>query len=199
MEFEENELVSMICENSEEAKDALYEKYGYLVKVIISKYKKTFYGLGLDIKEATQEALLGFSTALVTYQEESETTLATFISICIERRILNYIRQETTQKKQCEKNSLSLDTEEENGKNLLDFIGDIKYNPSNLLEESENFKILKTKIEESLSPSEKDVYYLLINGFKDNEISEILKKDIKKIYNTVHRIKNKIKDIVEIN
>lgn len=199
MEFGDNELISMICENSEDVKDALYEKYGYIVNIILSKYKRTFYALGLDKKEATQEALLGFSDALVTYHEQSETSLSTFISLCIERKILNYIRKETTLKKKFEKNNISLDIEENEGKNLLDYIGDIKYNPLDLLEESENYKILQNKIEESLSPSEKDVYKLLINGFKYNEISEILQKDIKQIYNTIQRIRSKIKDIVEIN
>lgn len=196
MEFEDNELISLLSDNGDEVKDALYEKYGYIVNIIISKYKKTFYALGLDKKEATQEALLAFSDAIATYQDNGETTLQTFITVCIERRILNYIRKETTIKKKLEKQFLSLD-KEDNNKNLLDYIGDIKYNPSDLLEESENFKLLKEKINLALSPSEKDVYNLLINGFKDNEIAAILKKDIKKVYNTVHRLRIKIKDIVE--
>ena len=40
MEYNDIELTQMVCENNEDAKDFLYEKYHYIIDIIISKYKK---------------------------------------------------------------------------------------------------------------------------------------------------------------
>ena len=39
MEFSENELASMICDNDEDVNEALYKKYSYLVTIVINKNK----------------------------------------------------------------------------------------------------------------------------------------------------------------
>ena len=45
-----------------------------------------------------------------------------------------------------------------------------------------------------LTPFEKEVFELKINGHSYTDIAEILKKDKKQIDNTIQRIKRKIKD-----
>ena len=45
MEFSENELASMICDNDEDVNEALYKKYSYLVTIVINKNKDTLNNL----------------------------------------------------------------------------------------------------------------------------------------------------------
>ena len=57
-------------------------------------------------------------------------------------------------------------------------------------------KIIK-QIEISLTDFEKEVFKLKIDGYNFDEIANTLNKDIKSIYNTFHRIKAKIKKIID--
>ena len=52
-------------------------------------------------------------------------------------------------------------------------------------------------IESRLSDSEYEVYALMISGLKYNEIALLLNKNPKQVDNTIQRIKNKIKIILE--
>lgn len=197
MEFEENELIQMINDNDEDVKDALYEKYSYIVEVILTKYNRLIYGLKLDYNEIRQEAFLAFTNALVNYNEEKDTSLATFISMVVERRIISCIRNNRTKKSMLAQKSLSLEFENENEVELLNKIADVKYEPSHMIEKDENCKTLNEKITSSLSPFEKDVYNLMINNFNYVEIAQILQKDSKSIDNCIQRLRKKIKDLVD--
>ena len=53
-EYPDNELVNMVCENSEDARDVLYEKYGYIVDIIYNKYRRSAYILSVDLNELRQ-------------------------------------------------------------------------------------------------------------------------------------------------
>ena len=134
MEFEENELIQMINDNDEDVKDALYEKYSYIVEVILTKYNRSIYGLKLDYNEIRQEAFLAFTNALVNYNEEKDTSLATFISMVVERRIISCIRNNRTKKSMVAQKSLSLEFENKNEVELLNKIADVKYEPSHMIE-----------------------------------------------------------------
>ena len=58
------------------------------------------------------------------------------------------------------------------------------------------YNILMEKIDESLSPFEKEVFDLMINNFQPEDIASLLNENTKKIYNTSHRIREKIKKLL---
>ena len=97
-EYPDNELVNLVCERSEEASDLLYEKYKYIVDIVFNKYRKSAYYLSVDLKELKQEAMVGFSDALVSYDQNKGVNLPTFISVCVERKVRNYVRKAETVK-----------------------------------------------------------------------------------------------------
>jgi RNA polymerase sporulation-specific sigma factor len=197
MEYNDIELTQMVCENNEDAKDFLYEKYHYIIDIIISKYKKTIYALGMDINEVKQEAMLGFTDALIKYTDSKETSLPTFISIVVERKIQNAVRKAETQKNKIHNEAYSLEYDYETfNRPLEEIIGDSTKDPLRKLESEENYKELTKKINESLSPFEKEVYDLIINDFNYIDIAKILNKEPKQIDNTIQRIRNKIKDLI---
>lgn len=196
-EYPDNELINMVCENSEEASDILYDKYSYIVDIIYTKYKRSAYILSVDLNELRQEAMVGFSDALVSYNQDKEASLSTFISLCVERRVRNYLRKADTHKNRMLKEAYSLDTTfTEDAAPLSEMIGDNSNDPQVTIEDQENVKYLKSKIDELLSPSEKEVYELLINDFSYEDIASILNKTPKQIYNTASRLRAKIKDIL---
>lgn len=190
-------LTSMVNDNDELVKDALYEKYGYIVEIILKKYNHTIYGLKIDYKEIKQEALLAFSTAITTYNLNEKCSLPTYIALVVERKLLNYIRHSTTSKNYQEKTHIRFELENENSQNYLNKIGDLKYEPLTRLENTEKYQDLINKIKESLSPFEEEVYNLILNEFTYMEITKILNKEAKQIDNSIQRIRNKIKEIIK--
>lgn len=198
-EYPDTALVNLVCENSEEARDVLYEKYKYIVDIIYNKYRKSAYYLSVDLNELRQEALVGFSDALVRYNQDKDVNLQTFISLCVERRVRNYVRSAETLKNKMLRTAYSLDATygDDDQVPLSEKIGTIANDPQVTLEEMENIKNLKKQIDEILSPTEKEVYELILNDFSYEDIASILNKDIKSIYNTSARLKAKIRSILE--
>ena len=79
---------------------------------------------------------------------------------------------------------------------LLNTIADKSQDPLNKLEEKETIRELKEKAEQLLSPTEKELYELLVNGFTYDDIAKILNKNPKQIYNTAQRIRVKLKELI---
>ena len=197
MEFNDETLTLMVNENNEDAKDKLFEKYSYIIDIILSKYKKAIYTLNIDYVEVKQEAMVAFSDALIKYSANKDTSLPTFISVVVERKILNCIRKGETLKNKVNNEAYSLEQEYEVFKRPLEeIIGSTINDPLTKMEDAENYKELVIKIKEILSPFEKDVYDLIINEFSYIEIAKILNKEPKQIDNTIQRIRNKIKELL---
>lgn len=194
MDYQDGELIDSISENSEEARDILYDKYKYIVEIIVNKYKKSAYYLSIDMQELRQEALLGFSDALYSYAESKEANLPTFITLCVERKVGNYIKKHSTKKMQLLRESVSLDNEIGDNITLMDTIVDYR-SPDQIIEKEEERQELIQKIKDSLSPQELEIYKLLLHNFSYEDIASILKIDMKKIYDYVYRIRKKLKDL----
>ena len=197
MEFNDEKLITMFSENDEDAKNILYDKYSYIISIILAKYKRTIYALGIDISEVKQEAMLAFTDALIKYSSDKSTSLPTFISLVVERKIQNCIRKAETTKNKVNTEAYSFEAEYEVFKRPLEeILGDSSLDPLHKMENEERLEELTKKINDDLSPFEKDVYKLVINGFGYQDIAKILNKEPKQIDNTIQRIRNKIKDLL---
>jgi len=197
MEFNDIELSEMVKENSDDAKDVLYDKYNYIIDIVMAKYKKTFYTLDMDQKEVRQDALVAFTDAIIKYNPEGDASLPTFISVVVDRRVKNCIRNAESIKNKKNKESYSLDHEYSAfNKPLKEIIGDLEYDPLTQMESSERIKELEKNIKEVLSKSEYEVYELLLQEMHYTDIAKKLKREPKQIDNTIQRIRTKIKDLL---
>lgn len=197
-ETNDYELIMLYNENDEVAKDLLYEKYGYIIPLVMNKYKRNYIKLKIDEQEVYSEATLGFSDALNNYKDDKNATLPTFITLCVERKLFTLARKYMTQKHKINRESLSLETSyNDSEKPLFEIISDNgKNDPLNNLEENDDFLELKRKIEKALSKSEYEVYSLMINNYNYKEIAKILNVNEKYVDNAIQRIKNKVKNII---
>ncbi len=196
--YSDSELYSMICE-SEEVKDILFEKYKYIIDIVIKKYAFNAKKYGFEYKDLYQEALVGFSDALNSYKEDKNTSMATFITLCVERRLQNIIHKAGRVKNRILLESLSLDhVYEQYEIPLKDIISDHSDNDPLLnITKDETLDELISFIEKTLSTNEYEVYKLLISGMSYHEIAEILHKTPKQIDNAIQRLKGKIKEILK--
>lgn len=194
MEFSENELASMICDNDEDVNEALYKKYSYLVTIVINKNKDILNNLKIELDEAKQESFYALNEALTTYRDDRDASLKVYIINVIEYRVQKLIRKKLRKKSKDEINNVSL----ENSNNaLLKITSDLKYNPENLILSNENYNTMLNNIIISLSPNEKEIFNLIKENYSYNDISKILNLNIKQVYNSVYRIKDKVKTIIE--
>ncbi len=198
-ELNDSELINMVYEESEDAKEYLLQKYKYIIDIAIKKYSRIAKVLGYDHNDLIQDALLGFSDALNSYRDDRDTALSSFITLCVNRRLHTSILKVGRKKNKLLSSSLSLEhVYEQYATPLKDLISDNQENDplENILKE-ENLKELINDIENSLSKTEYEVYSLMLNGLKYNEIATLLDKNAKQVDNTIQRIKTKIKKILE--
>ncbi len=181
----------------EEIKDILYEKYKYIVDILMHKYRSLALSLNIDLHELEQEASFAFTDAINSYQSDKNAKLSTFISLCIDRRIKKIIKKNTSEKAKMLNNTYSLDYDyNEEGTTLKDLISDESENdPLNSLTNKEDYEELIEKIKEALSSSEYEVFKLYSNGFDYQTIALLTNKNAKQIDNTIQRLKHKIREI----
>ena len=195
----DSELYMLVNEENEEAKDVLFEKYQYIIDIIVKKYYYVANRMGIDYKELYSEALVGFSDALVSYQDDKDASLATFISLCVNRRVQKVISKAGTIKNKIMQESYSLDhVYEQFGLPLIELISDNNENdPLSNMTKNEEYEELLNTIKEELSEAEYEVFTLMINNLDYHTIALILNKMPKQIDNAMQRIKNKVKSILK--
>ena len=144
MEYSDEEVLSLVLENNDEAKDYLYNKYNYIVTVITTKYWNIAKNLGIDYAELEQEAYYAFSDALRTFKQDKNTTLSTFIYLCIERRLKKILRSNTGEKAKMLNGAISLDNDIDGMLSLKELISDEYQNDplNNLTNEEEIVRVL---------------------------------------------------------
>ena len=195
---EDNETLYLIKESSEEAKDLLVEKYKYIIDIIMNKYKRMGYLFKVDRHDMYQEAMLGFASAINKYEPEKNTSLATFITLCVDRKLSNMLRQAGRLKNKLVSDSVSLNQVIDGEDPLVELISDD--NNSHILTdlaEKERYLELKMSIEQKLSPSEYEVFELMLISLNYSEIASLLDKSPKQIDNAMQRIKYKTKKILD--
>lgn len=199
-EYPDSELYMMVCENSEEAKDILFNKYKYIINIVIKKYSNSAKELGIDSRELYSEALLGFTDAINSYNENRGASFPTFLSLCLDRRLNKTIISAKAIKNKIVSESYSLDVDMGSGFSLLDLIEDESSpDPLQSLAQRENEEEIVSSIKKELSQNELEVFELMINGFAYDEIAQLLDKSLKQIDNAIQRIKNKARQIININ
>lgn len=195
------ELLYLVSENNEDAKDMFYDKYENIIKMKASKYKKYVESMGYDFNDILQEGRLGLTNAINGYRDQKDVRFYTFANICIDRQLVTFIRSISRDKHKLLNNSVSLDsTTNSVGRPLTEIILDDKNIDPELsfIEEEEREELYK-KIEEKLTTIEKDVFDLRVQGFSYKEISSILDITPKAVDGCITRIKNKLSNIIDID
>lgn len=191
----DNELILLAHERDEDAINMLYDKYKPLINKKCSNYFKYVKDKGIDYNDLTQECLIGFEESIRNYNANVDTLFYTFTSMCMDRQIISLIKGVNRDKNRFLNEAISIESCLEEDSSLLDRIEDNSYNPElDVLGEAE-YQELYDKIINELTSFEECVFNLRLQGFDYDEISNILDKEIKSIYNAIGRIKDKIKSI----
>lgn len=191
------ELLYLVAEENEEAKEMFYEKYRPLVEMKASKYYNYIKNKGYELNDLVQEGMIGLSQAINDFKEQKNVKFITFASVCIDRQLLTFIRDINRQKHKLLNDSLSIDYTSSNlGRPLLDILFDDKnLNPEDSFIDIESEEELKANIKKILTVKEYEVFELRCEDFSYQEIACLLNTTVKAVDGAMRRIKGKIGNI----
>ena len=192
MEHNDYELVFLAQEGNEDAINLIYQKYK---PIIIKKSKNAIVVAshhGIEINDIMQEGFIGLDEAIRDFSQDTEATFYTFANLCIDRQIANYLKKMTSGKDRILNDAITINDSLE--KTMRDDTDIEKY-----FIFRDNNEEITANIRQKLTNFEKKVFDLRLKGYSFEEIANILNKDMKAIYNTFFRIKEKIKKNIKID
>lgn len=190
------EVLSVVADN-EDATEFLFEKYQRLIEGLAKKSYALNQNKGLDLNDLVQEARLGFSTAINTFDDSKEVAFVTYARTCIERRLISLSKEVTRSKHLILNESYSIESLANDSRDLENLLEDNQSNPADKVLDNENVNWLIKQVRGVLTPFENSVFDLKISGFTYREIAKILDKDTKAIDNATSRIKVKIQKFLK--
>ena len=132
------------------------EKY----KPLVRKKTNAMYLIGGEKEDLIQEGMVGLFEAIQDYDLEKEASFATFAELCISRQLYSVL-EASNRKKHIPLNTYVSfsNQEDEDGVNLEQMITEQTISPEQMLIEQERKQEFFQKLEEKLSPMEKNVLY----------------------------------------
>ncbi len=200
--FNDEQIVSLIKQGDEKALSYLLEKYKNLVNMKVGKY----FIVGAEREDIVQEGMIGLFKAIKNFNTEKQSTFKSFANICIERQLITAIKSSNRQKNIPLNSYLSLNTaaydnNDEDSVELIDtFNSKIIEDPLDTIMKKEYYENVQEAITKSLSKFEKQVLDRFIKGDSYSTIAQKLNSPVKSIDNAIQRIRKKaIKNIFDEN
>ncbi|MDD3187133.1 MAG: sigma-70 family RNA polymerase sigma factor [Bacilli bacterium] len=195
-DLNDNELIYYINDSSEEAKEILFKKYMPLIEKKAYRYKDILSKTGLEVSDLIQEGLLAINHCIDYFDSSKNITFYTFVSTCIDNRIINLITKNSSNKHKALNEAINYEMTDENGNDFIlgDIISDNSYNPEDVVVNKDSSEELISKAKAKLTDFECQVFDLKLSGFDYKEIAKALDKSPKSIDNALQRIKSKIKE-----
>ena len=194
------ELLYLISENNEDAKELFYSKYKPIIEMKARKFTKYVESKGYDYNDLVQEGMIGLSKAIKDYSEQKDVQFITFANLCIERQMFSFMRNISTGRHKVLNDSLSFDTTTNTyGKPLINLLDDKNVNPETTFIESEEKEDLYNDIVSVLNEKEMEVFELRTKGFTYKEIASLLNITEKSVGKYIEKIKVKISKMLDEN
>lgn len=190
----DEELIVRLREGESPITDFIMDKYKNLVR---SKAKAMFI-LGADNEDLIQEGMIGLFKAIRDYDSGRDASFFTFADLCVSRQMYTAVQAAGRQKHTPLNTYVSLysnmsDAEGEEAVLVEALRSTVDKSPEELFFDKENVNALEEKIDNTLSPFEKQVLDLYVTGMSYVQIAKVLGKDEKSTDNALQRVKSKIK------
>ena len=196
-EMTDEQVVKLGQRGDDEAVEHLLEKYKYFVR---SKARGYFL-IGADHEDIVQEGMIGLYKAVRDFKEERLSSFRAFAELCITRQIITAIKMATRQKHIPLNSYVSLNRpvyDEDSDRTLLDTIAKAEQaNPEDLFIGREDRRVIEERLGKVLSPLEKQVLMLYMEGKSYQQISEEIGRHAKCIDNALQRVKRKVTKYLE--
>lgn len=183
----DEELVEAYRGGRVDAVDALMARY----KVVVRRISRARFLIGGDEEDLIQEGMIGLYKAVRDYKCDRNASFHTFAEVCINRQMMKAIESSRSQKNVPLNNFVSLSVEEWDEQTEP-----AKNSPETLMIEKEMETEILERIRTALSPLEKKVLSLYLDGLDYREIAARLGRPPKSIDNALQRIRRKTARVI---
>ena len=180
--------------DNNEIMDYILEKY----KPLVRKKTNALYLIGGENDDLIQEGMIGLYKAIRDYREDHNSSFASFAELCITRQILSAINASRRQKHQPLNSYISLYRTPESGdRELLELIEQPGGDPEERFISRETAAALRRVINTRLTPLERRVTELFLQGMTYRQIADAVPCPIKSVDNALSRVKRKLGEGME--
>lgn len=185
----DEELLRLVKAGDAVAAEILCERY----KPLALAKARGFYLNGADKDDLIQEGMIGLYRAVLEYNAELGGSFASFADLCVSRRMMSAVQNANRKKHRVLNESVSLDHEKETNGMMMEHIADAEAaDPETILLIEERRNWLYDCIRRLLTPMERRVTELFLEGRSYQEIGEALGKSVKSVDNAIYRVKRKL-------
>ena len=201
-QLSDEELIELIHDANDMAEPAmliLLKKY----KAIVRRKARTLFLVGGDTDDLIQEGMIALYKAVHSYHKGT-AMFSTFADTCISNHLSNVIKASMRLKNIPLNTYISIysplsgdHAEAEDGPILGDtLLSKESTNPEDIFIDKESTTMIEFELGKRLSPFEKNVLDLYLNGRNYQEIARILGKSPKTIDNAIQRIRRKVVNMI---
>ena len=188
--YNEQELLYLYHLGSSIAYKLLLDEYKNKIKIFVKRYcRETAL---ISVEDYSQEAMLVLIGIIDRYRYDKNASIHTYFSYAIN----DVLRLQKRMIKRGNKVTvISLDQEMYGSKSRIEnVIADRKVanHPEQLLRLNENKYYYLDKVEKSSSLLERRIFEYLLKGYKSKEIANLLKIDIRCVYNAKYSLQKKM-------
>lgn len=189
----DEQVVAYVHHGNADGMEYLLNKY----KALVKKRVRSFYLIGGESEDLIQEGMIGLFKAVQSYDESRDSSFFAFANICVMRQLFTAVKASRRKKHGPLNSYISFYSEAGSDDEDMALVDTLKTecSPEDLLIDKESADLMAQAIMKILSPFEKQVMKLYMDGLGYTQIAERLNKDEKSIDNALQRIKGKIKTI----
>ena len=189
-ELDDNRLQELAAVGDRQAEERLVVKYMRLVR----RCSRPFFLVGGAPEDLIQEGMLGLLSAIRQYDPKQNAAFKTYAELCIKNRLLSAVKTDSRLKHNPLNDGLPLDSllSEESQIPLLAYTELFRRTPEEQVLARENKMELQQSFKRCLSPMERNVLRLYLDGLSYQEIAEQTGKPIKAVDNAIQRIRRKL-------
>lgn len=184
-------LVTLAQQGDEIVIEYIFKKY----RALVFNRAKTYFIAGADKEDLVQEGMIGLHKAIRDFDKDKNILFRYFAELCVNRQLITAVKGSTRQKHIPLNSYISLNKpvfEEDSETTLMDLVAnDVFSDPEEIILHKEKSEIVKKMIEELLTPLEKKVITMYLQGVSYQETATILGYNIKTIDNALQRSKRK--------
>ena len=188
------------AEQRKTAMEALLSRYKEFVKLRTHAY----FMIGADRDDLIQEGMIGLYKAILSFDPSKESSFRSFADICVRRQILTAVKNASRLKHYPLNSSVSLNStvKVEEGDDqeisLMDMMASSRIvNPEVIYVSREEKRRIEKEIAVSLSPLEREVLDMVMEGLDYQTIARILDRPPKSVDNALQRARNKTLRIIK--
>jgi RNA polymerase sporulation-specific sigma factor len=189
MAVSDEELINQIRKNDPQALNEIIERYKSLIEIRVSNY----FINGAEKDDLMQEGRIGLFKAIMNYDPIKDASFNTFANLCIERQLINAVKNSNRQKHMPLNNYVSLNGSDDDSSNetIDTVLNNSVEDPLDTITKKEYMNEINDTLDKNLSDFEKNVLDLLLKGYKYEEIAKKLDSNSKAIDNAIQRIRKK--------